>query len=78
MIGLRALLKNIIQKFYQLANLNIVNSTNKEKFKKYYNINATHIYNPIDKLKIIKLSKKIVSKFLKEKFAEINNGCKVI
>ena len=68
MIGLGVLLKNIIQKFYQLANLNIVNSIAiKKKFKKYYNINATHIYNPIDKLKIIKLSKKIVSKFLERK-----------
>ena len=60
--------KTLFKKFYQLANLNIVNSIAiKKKFKKYYNINSTHIYNPIDKLKIIKLSKKIMSKFLKKK-----------
>ena len=51
--------KMIFKKIYQLANLTIVNSIAvKKKFKKLYNINSTHIYNPINKLKIIKLSKK--------------------
>ena len=51
--------KMIFKRIYQLANLTIVNSIAvKKKFKKLYNINSTHIYNPINKLKIIKLSKK--------------------
>ena len=60
--------KVIFKKFYQLANLTIVNSIAvKKKFKKFYNINATHIYNPIDKLRIIKLSKKKNFKVSKKK-----------
>ena len=60
--------KIIFKKLYQLANLTIVNSLSvKKKFKKIYNIKSTHIYNPINKLKIIKLSKKNNFKFSKKK-----------
>ena len=60
--------KMIFKKIYQLANLTIVNSLAvKKKFKKFYNIESTHIYNPINKLKIIQLSKKDKIKISKKK-----------
>ena len=49
------------KKFLNLCNLadrSIVNSIEvKKKFKKFYSINAVHIYNPVDKYKIVSLSK---------------------
>ena len=58
----------IFKKIYQLANLTIVNSLAvKKKFKKIYNIESTHIYNPLNKLKIIRLSKKNKIKISKKK-----------
>ena len=65
--------KMLFKKLYQLANLTIVNSVAvKKKFKKFYNINSTHIYNPINKLKIIKQSKKNNLKVTKKrKFLEV-------
>ena len=60
--------KMIFKKIYQLANLTIVNSLAvKKKFKKFYNIESTHIYNPLNKLKIIRLSKKNKIKISKKK-----------
>ena len=72
--------KMIFKKIYQLANLTIVNSLAvKKKFKKFYNIESTHIYNPLNKLKIIRLSKKNKIKISKKKKnTKIDNGCKTI
>ncbi len=51
--------KKLIFKFiYKLADQTIVNSVEvKKKFANYYNIDPVHIYNPVDKSKIINLSK---------------------
>ncbi len=72
--------KMMFKKLYQLANLTIVNSLAvKKKFKRIYNIKSTHIYNPINRLKIIKLSKKNNFKFSKKKkITKIDNGWKII
>ena len=46
--------KWIFKVFYNLADKIIVNSLQvKKKFKKIYNLNSIHIYNPIDKSKIL-------------------------
>ena len=51
--------KKIFFKFvYSFSDLVIVNSNSfKKEFKKYFNLNSTCIYNPLDKNKIIKLSR---------------------
>ena len=60
--------KNIFKFVYKLADKTIVNSIEvKKKFKKFYNINAIHIYNPIDKSKIISLSRKKIKSLYKHK-----------
>ena len=51
--------KWIFKVVYNLADLTIVNSiVVKNKFKKFYNVKSVHIYNPLNKLKILSLSKK--------------------
>ena len=58
--------KKIFKIMYKLTDKSIVNSVEvKKKFSRLYNINCTHIYNPINKSKIFKLSKKNVGKFYK-------------
>ncbi len=63
------ILKKKIFKFvYKLADRSIVNSIEvKKKFKKFYSINAVHIYNPVDKYKIVSLSKKKIKNLYKHK-----------
>ena len=62
---------NILKKFifktvYNLADLTIVNSVEvKKKFKKFYNINSAHIYNPVQKSKILFLSKNKIKNMYK-------------
>ncbi len=64
---------NFLKKFifkiiYNLADKTIVNSASvKRKFLKFYGINPVHIYNPIDKLRIISLSKNKIKKIYKYK-----------
>ena len=42
-----------MQFFYSLANKVVVNSDEfKKEFKKYFNINAVRIYNPLENTKI--------------------------
>ena len=60
--------KLIFKIIYKLADKTIVNSKSiKSKFVKFYGINPVHIYNPIDKLKIISLSKNKIKKIYKSK-----------
>ena len=60
--------KTIFKVFYNFADKIIVNSLQvKKKFKKIYNLNSVHIYNPIDKLKILSLSKYKIGKIYKLK-----------
>ena len=60
--------------FYNFADKIIVNSLQvKNKFKKIYNLNSIHIYNPIDKSKILSLSKNKIGKLYKSK-----NSLKII
>ncbi len=60
--------------FYNFADKIIVNSLEvKKKFKKIYNLNSIHIYNPIDKSKILSLSKNKIGKLYKSK-----NSLKII
>ena len=50
--------KWIFKVVYNLADLTIVNSIAvKRKFKKFYNVKSAHIYNPVNKLEILSLSK---------------------
>ena len=66
--------KWIFKVFYNLADKIIVNSLQvKKKFKKIYNLNSIHIYNPIDKSKILSLSKKKIGKIYK-----LKNSLKII
>ena len=66
--------KWIFKVFYNLADKVIVNSLQvKKKFKKTYNLNSIHIYNPINKLKILSLSKKKIGKIYK-----LKNSLKII
>ena len=60
--------KWIFKVFYSLADKIIVNSLQvKKKFKKIYNLNSIHIYNPVDKSKILSLSKYKAGKIYKFK-----------
>ena len=60
--------KKIFKFVYNLADKTIVNSIEvKKKFKKFYSIHAVHIYNPVDKTKIISLSKKKIKNLYKHK-----------
>ena len=60
--------KSIFKIFYNFADKIIVNSLQvKKKFKKFYNLNSIHIYNPIDRLKILSLSKNKIRKIYKFK-----------
>jgi len=60
--------KFIFKKIYQLADKTIVNSIAiKKKFNYFYNVNPFHIYNPIDKSRIISLSKKKIKNIYKYK-----------
>ena len=60
--------KLIFKIIYKLADKTIVNSKSiKSKFVKFYGLNPVHIYNPIDKLKIISLSKNKIKKIYKSK-----------
>ena len=53
---------------YNYSDKIIVNSNDfKNEFKKFFDANAVCIYNPLNKKKIIKLSKKKKLFFLKEK-----------
>ena len=66
--------KWIFKQIYKFADQTIVNSLEvKRKFKKFYNVNSTHIYNPVDKSKIIYLSKVKIKKLYKYK-----NSIKII
>ena len=70
-------IKNYIYKVgLNLANTIIVNSIEfKHEMKKKFSINATHIYNPLNKNEIIKLSKKKVKNiFPKKKLKIISVG----
>lgn len=60
--------KLIFKKVYQLADKTIVNSLAiKKKFNFFYKINPIHIYNPVDKSRIIGLSKKTIKNIYKNK-----------
>ena len=60
--------KIIFKNIYQLADKTIVNSIAiKKKFNYFYNVNPFHIYNPIDKSRIISLSKKKIKNIYKYK-----------
>ena len=65
--------KNYIYKIgFNLADTIIVNSIEfKQEMKKKFSINATHIYNPLNKNEIIKLSKKKVKNFFPKKTLKI-------
>ena len=66
--------KIIFGKVYKLADLTIVNSYKiKKKFNKYYKINPVHIYNPVDKKKILHLSNLGSKKIFKK-----DRGLKII
>ena len=66
-------IKNYIYKVgLNLADTIIVNSIEfKQEMKKKFSINATHIYNPLNKNEIIKLSKKKVKNFFPKKTLKI-------
>lgn len=60
--------KRFFKFIYKLADKTIVNSIAvKKKFKKFYSIDAVHIYNPVDKSKIISLSRKKIKNLYKHK-----------
>ena len=65
--------KNYIYKIgLNLADTIIVNSIEfKQEMKKKFSINATHIYNPLNKNEIIKLSKKKVKNLFPKKTLKI-------
>jgi len=66
--------KWIFKQIYKLADQTIVNSLEvKRKFEKFYNIKSIHIYNPVDKSKIIRLSKLKIKRIYKYK-----NSLKII
>ena len=66
-------IKNYIYKVgLNLADTIIVNSIEfKQEMKKKFSINATHIYNPLNKNEIMKLSKKKVKNFFPKKTLKI-------
>ena len=66
-------IKNYIYKIgLNLADTIIVNSIEfKQEMKKKFSINATHIYNPLNKNEIIKLSKKKVKNLFQKKTLKI-------
>ena len=66
-------IKNYIYKIgLNLADTIIVNSIEfKQEMKKKFSINATHIYNPLNKNEIIKLSKKKVKNLFPKKTLKI-------
>ena len=66
--------KYLFKKIYSLADHCIVNSLKtKNDFINFYNIRPTCIYNPLDKAKIIKLSKKPVTKIFNDNKLKIIN-----
>ena len=71
--------QNIIKYFlfktiFKFANKIVVNSIDfKSNFKTRFNLDTICIYNPLDKEKIIKKSKKKVNVFFKKKFLNIIN-----
>jgi len=66
--------KEFFKRIYKLADLIIVNSIEfKKQFEDFFSTNAVCIYNPLNKKKIIKLSKKKIIIFNKKKNIKILN-----